>query len=271
MKHLPPLLALLMLTACGDDDGGTDSGPPAADAAPGEDGGPAADGGATVDAGSGVDAGAVDAGPLPTADAGPPAPGSFLEEDGYVTVEVESADATGDWASETSVDGFTGDAYYRWDIDSPRTGSGGTGVLSYQVALTTTGRYQFHLRSAAPMPTDDNDAFVRFPFNTVVTVRNNADATCPDGPARERPPEADGEGWFKLYQNRSDDVWVYTSHHHDNCAHRVFIEVDTPNTYTVEISGRSRDFKIDRFVLRQVDVDESTALDDANPESPRAP
>ena len=225
------------------------------------------DGGSATDAGDNP----LDLGGNGQADQGPTPSGAFLATQGIVVVEVESAARVDDWASETSVAGFSGGSYFRWDISAARTSSGGSGVLAYDVALTQAGRYQFHLRSAAPQPTDDNDAFARFIGADVVTVRNNAGATCPDGPAHERSPVADASGWFKVYQNVSGDSWTYTTHHHDNCAHRIFIAVPASGGYRVELSGRSRDFKLDRFVLRHVDANEALALEPSRPESQRAP
>ena len=278
---MPLRLALAVLVtlaaACGDD--ATTTAPPA-DAGARPDAEALRDGGAGDDGGQGDDDGGTttrDSGTTPEdggtseVDGGPPPTGAFLEEDGLIVFEIESAPRVDDWAEETAVSGFGGTGYYRWDIDGARTGNGGSGVLSYDFTVTRTGRYQLHLRSAAPRPTDDNDAFVRFVGVDPVTVRNNPDATCPDGAARERPPDADGSGWFKLYQNESGDEWTFRSHHHDNCAHRIFVDVGSAGTYTVEFSGRSANFKLDRVHLRHVDVDEGTALDPSLPESSRAP
>jgi len=271
------LAALVILAAaCGDDDGSTDAPMDAGarpDAARPDGGGGDDDGGTPVgDAGTtSDDAGAADDGGPTEVDGGPPPTGAFLEEDGLIVFEIESAPRVDDWAEETAVAAFAGTSYYRWDIDTARTRNGGSGVLSYDFTVTRTGRYQLHLRSAAPDRTEENDAFVRFVGLEPVTVRNDADATCPDGAARERPPEADGSGWFKLYQNQSGDEWTFTSHHHDNCAHRIFVDVASAGTYTVEFSGRSTNFKLDRVHLRHVDVDQSTALDPSLPESSRAP
>ncbi|MEM8710783.1 MAG: hypothetical protein AAGG01_07510, partial [Planctomycetota bacterium] len=44
-----------------------------------------------------------------------PQAGPYLEEGGLVVIEFESSDAQGSWARETSIGGYTGSEYLRWD------------------------------------------------------------------------------------------------------------------------------------------------------------
>jgi len=230
------------------------------------------DGGFVLDGDGGdADGGRPDAWRI---DAGPPTPpptGAFLESGGLVFVEVESAPRVSDWVEEMSNTGYTGRSYYRWNISAARTRNGGTGVLAYDINFTRTGRFQLHLRSAAPERTEGNDAFVRFVGASPRVVRRGSGGSrCPSGGA-ERDPQTDSDGWFKLYQNESHNTWTFRSHHWDHCAHEIFVDIPAPGTYRFEISGRSADYEIDRFALRHTDVPEAMATDPSQPESARAP
>ncbi|NNC86099.1 MAG: DUF5060 domain-containing protein, partial [Bacteroidia bacterium] len=107
--------------------------------------------------------------------------GAFMEQNGLVVVEVESAPTASKWSSQTGVPGYTGTEYYEWDHGNTWLGiePAGNGILSYQVQITTPGTYRFKFRSASPQVSDHNDVWVRFPVNGAVAPLGNS--------------------WFKVY------------------------------------------------------------------------
>jgi hypothetical protein len=70
------------------------------------------------------------------------------------------------------------------------------------------------------------------------------------------PEGASSDGWLKVYS--SGDValrnWVWQARTSDNDAHDIMVEFDNPGTYTIQVSGRSQGFAIDRMVLYKLDT-----------------
>ena len=179
--------------------------------------------------------------------------GAFLEQNGMVVVEIESSPTAHKWSSQTGVSNYTGTEYYEWDHGNTSLAltNYGSGILSYQVQITMPGTYRFKFRSASPQVSDHNDAWVRFPTNGAVAPL--------------------GSSWFKVYQNKSGNNWTYETKGEHNGQHaQVYTVFNTPGVYTIEVSGRSTRFKIDRFVLYHSSVADSTAENSSLPQSPTA-
>ena len=198
----------------------------------------------------------ADSAPPPKDSGPPPACKGFVEKAGLVVMEVESAPVVPDWTKRTTVTGYTGSGYYEWKYGdtSTKTDAAGKGLLSYSVCVTTTGRYQLHIRSAAPNSTEHNDVWVRFPDTGAVRNKGSGDTSL-------------GTSWFKVYQNTSNDTWQWKTRTTDNDAHNIFVDVNKAQGFKVELSGRSTLFKVDRIVLRHTTVTESDATKTTNPES----
>jgi hypothetical protein len=182
-------------------------------------------------------------------------------------IEIESATAVGDWASETALPDFTGSGYYRWD-GGDNFGTPNIDTLEYQVRINTPGKYRFVWRNRiaeGDNSTESNDAWLKFPDasgfygeqdgGSVVYPRGNG-----QGPGGEDltpyPEGASSDGWLKVYS--SGDValrnWVWQARTSDNDAHDIMVEFDNPGTYTIQVSGRSQGFAIDRMVLYKLDT-----------------
>jgi hypothetical protein len=177
-----------------------------------------------------------------------PAPGTspvdiFMEENGLLVIECEAVAPTGSWLAETDLPGFAGAAYYRWngpnDFVQP-----GRGVLRYHFEISTPGEYVFriHNRHDHPDPDLENDAWVRVDDGNWVSVFSDF------GPA-------------------SVGVWNWDSR---------FATTNAPASYplaagrhTLEISGRSANFRIDRFHLFRSEVAEPLSL--THPQSSSTP
>ncbi|MEM7308448.1 MAG: hypothetical protein AAF682_17335 [Planctomycetota bacterium] len=179
--------------------------------------------------------------------ANPPS-SAFQINDGLIVIEVESSPPNGDWAVSTAFPGFTGDSYYRWDgpdlFFSP-----GSGILSYEFEVLEAGNYRFryHNRHEAPQPDQANDAWVR----------------------------VDGGQWLKIFSNQGSSTvakwnWHSVVDEDDGTQYQANYDL-TAGKHTVEISGRSNGFKIDRMVFFRDGDPEWEATDLANPESPFVP
>ena len=184
---------------------------------------------------------------------------TFIETDGLLVMEVESMAPVDDWSLRDIVSGYTGTGYYEWKHgnNAQSIDASGSGVLTYAFTITKTGRYRFRFRSAAPDVTEHNDVWVRFRNHEVVAIRNSSEFTI------------NQNAWFKVYQNNSNNNWTWDASTKDHDPHSIFVDVDTPGTYQLQLSGRSTLFKMDRLVLYHADVNQSVATDPNTPESAR--
>ena len=149
--------------------------------------------------------------------------GVFQEEGGLVVVEIESTPHYGGWSEETSASGFTFESYYRWDggdlFDTP-----GTDVIGYRVNLSQSGEWFLSLRNRHDHAddTEENDTWVR----------------------------ADGGTWYKLFSNGPGTVGVWNWDSRFDIAHNNQPEASwnlSAGEHLIEFSGRSQNFKMDRF------------------------
>ncbi|MDA1265389.1 MAG: hypothetical protein O2816_09965, partial [Planctomycetota bacterium] len=151
--------------------------------------------------------------------------GVYQAENGLLVAEIESHPAAAGWAVETTDPDYTFQSYYRWDggnlFNTP-----GSGSMTYRVNVDQGGFWRLSLRNKHDHPddTEENDVWIR----------------------------ADGGTWFKLFSNGPGtvDQWNWVSKFdiaHDN-------QPDAGwglaiGEHTIEFSGRSQNFKMDRFHL----------------------
>ena len=166
----------------------------------------------------------------------------YQESGGIVVVEIESHATAGGWARETSLAGYTGSAYYTWRggdlFNSP-----GSGVLRYRFNLTAGGTYyfRFHNRHDFPDSTLENDCFTRM----------------------------DGGAWVKTFSSTRGE-WTWATNHEFNSTSKPAAQYTlTAGEHTLEISGRSGGFSIDRFHLYLGSV--VNPLDTSRPQSSTTP
>ncbi|MEO1440734.1 MAG: hypothetical protein AAFV33_10025, partial [Chloroflexota bacterium] len=72
-------------------------------------------------------------------------------------------------------------------------------------------------------------------------------------PKGYKQPEVEGaskDNWFKIYMSQGGR-WSWQSRTSDNDAHDVYAVYNSPGVYTVQVSGRSTDFAVDRMVMYQ--------------------
>lgn len=170
--------------------------------------------------------------------------GVFIENNGLVIMEIESAPLSDEWVFSTTIPGYTGSGYYEWepDDDSNTIISPGKGKLTYNIQITKTGTYRFLYRTAAPHSTEHNDAWIRFQDNPVEARTDAGDVI-----------DLGQNVWFKVYQGLGGDNWNHAAHTQDG-PHQVYAIIDTPGTYRLQVSARSTQFKMDRMSLYHFDT-----------------
>ncbi|MBX2821105.1 MAG: T9SS type A sorting domain-containing protein [Rhodothermaceae bacterium] len=179
----------------------------------------------------------------------------FEEQGGLVVLEVESVLPSDSWSLRNDISSALGNGYYEWKHGDNDQGidAAGMGILTYTFEISLAGSYRFLLRSSSPDNTEHNDVWVRFPDNPATGIRQRGPGSI----------EIQRNSWFKVYQNTSGQEWKWDARTVDFDPHSIFLTIDEPGTYSVELSGRSTLFKIDRIVLHheQVRFTDATRLD----------
>jgi hypothetical protein len=152
---------------------------------------------------------------------------TYDENDGVVAVEIEDAQATGNWKQETGLSGFSGNSYYTWK-GSNQFNSPGKSVLEYKVIISKPGKYflNIHNRHDFKDSTEENDCFTQM----------------------------DDGKWVKTFSSKRGE-WTWHSMHEWSGSKKINAEYDlTAGSHTFRISGRSHGFSIDRFHLAHESV-----------------
>ena len=148
------------------------------------------------------------------------------ESGGLVVVEIESAAPVGAWTPETAYSGYTGDSYYRWN-GSNHFNAPGIGILTYDFEIGTAGTYQLRIRNLHDNPdsSEENDCWVRM----------------------------DGGTWLKAYSNAGGGtvgIWNWETRHEFGNGSQLDAQYFlSEGVHRIEISGRSTNFRMDRFHL----------------------
>ncbi|TWT40656.1 DUF5060 domain-containing protein [Botrimarina hoheduenensis] len=160
----------------------------------------------------------TDATPVATSD------GVFQEENGLVLFELESQPAAGGWELQSSVPGFTGSGYYRWEGPNLFGNPGAQGVTQYRFNVTNPGTYQmrFHNHRNGGIPFDqENDVWTRM----------------------------DNGQWVKVFSG-TQGQWNWASNFDFGEGNRPSASYNlAAGEHTFTISGRSTGFRIDRVAL----------------------
>jgi hypothetical protein len=168
--------------------------------------------------------------------------GVYQELGGIVVVEIESTPASSGWAYETSLSGYTFQGYYRWN-GGDQFNNPGLGILPFRVNLLQSGEYFLALRNRHDDPddTEENDTWLR----------------------------VDGGAWLKLFSNGPGTVGVWNWDSRLDIAGQPQASFNLgAGEHLIEFSGRSQNFKMDRFHMylqghpdaNDETVAESTAL-----------
>lgn len=148
--------------------------------------------------------------------------GVYQEEEGLLVIEIESAEPVGEWAEETSVSGYTGESYFRWTGPNKFT-SPGHSVFGFDFEIHEPGKYWFAIRNHHDHPdqTEANDVWVRM----------------------------DGGTWIKTFSSIKDQWTWHTRHELDHDTKPPASYQLSAGEHRIEFSGRSNDFRMDRFHL----------------------
>lgn len=194
-----------------------------------------------------------------------PAQYVFEEKDGLLIIETENATIPTGWVASNGVADFTGTGYIQWEGDNNFSKTG-EGLINYKIRVSTAGTYRFQWRSRineGTNATESNDAWLKFPDAADFFAVKNNSTIYPKGSGKTPNPEGGGgDGWFKVYMNQADR-WSWQARTSDNDAHNIFVTFSAAGDYTIQLSGRSKGFAIDRMVL-YLDTVNSTTATDAN-------
>ena len=159
-----------------------------------------------------------------------PPTGAFLEEDGVVVMEIESVPTASGWSRQSSVNGYTGAAYYT------RTGAStretGKGTLRFEIVVDDPGLYAVSIRSRRDRSPDEN---------VENDQRNDVFA------------KMDSDQWWKATTHAAFGSWGWIDK--KSVAHATFEPLTwqlSRGSHTFLISGRSEGIKIDRVHVYKV-------------------
>ncbi len=213
--------------------------------------------------------------------------GAFIESDGIVVIEMESAETlSGSWKDASNYSttfspnvnnptGAAGSDFIVWQ-GGQSLSSPGNGLLTYPVEITTPGVYRFQWRNQVgngTNTTDHNDTWLKIESDAFYGLKSGS-TVCPKGlnPAENEcsgnsPEGAGSGGWFKIYSSGANN-WSWSTNTSDNDAHQIYARFDAPGVYNILVSARSSSHVIDRMVLSHADYSGSaTSL--SLPESER--
>ena len=209
--------------------------------------------------------------------------GAFIEEDGIVVIEMESAaslPASWQTASTYSTastpdinapNSATGGDFIVWQ-GPQSTGTPGNALITYPVKITQTGEYRLQWRNQVGLganSTEHNDTWVKIESDAFFGTKNNGESiVCPRDIAAtenecmstETLEGSSSDGWFKVYSSGAQN-WKWSTNTSDNNAHQIFARFDEPGIYNILISVRSSSHAIDRMVLHH------TSAFSGNPQS----
>lgn len=219
--------------------------------------------------------------PNPTPTPNPNPTGAFQEQNGLLVVDLESVSAPNGWRSQSGNGSIGG--FLNWQGNNS-FGKPGNGTFTVKVNITNPGTYRFlwrnSIRKSNVPNTDHNDSWLRIVANNFFGKKGSS-IVCPVGKlasnscSGSKPKGSSGSGWLKVYRSGGSALdWNWITSTSDNDAHAIFAQFNRAGVYDVQISGRSKDHAIDRFVLFREsnasnNVSQSFATNASRPQSPR--
>ena len=191
----------------------------------------------------------------------------FNEQNSLILVECENTAFVSTWQLVNDTSNATGTGYL---INESQNNTPGSNLTTYKLQINTVGTYQFIWRSAVKEGTNSteaNDTWLRFAdaSDFYGLQSSTGHIVYPKGIGKTPNPNGSSiDGWFKVYRSGNDLDFKWQAKTSDNDSHDIYVQFDTPGTYTMELSGRSKGHAIDKFLLFQPTVytqNEATALD----------
>jgi hypothetical protein len=147
---------------------------------------------------------------------------AFVERDGIVVMEAESASYDSQWILETKAKGFSGNGYLTWNGENMFEKQG-VGTLTFQVFVHNPGVYYLQLHNFHDHPdrTENNDLYT----------------------------SVNGGDWIKTYSHINNEWTWHTGFDINHIWGRLPKFELKAGLNTIQFSGRSKGFSIDRLVL----------------------
>ena len=174
----------------------------------------------------------------------PAAADVFIEKGGIVAIEAESTKTKlGKWIKKTDVKDYTGESHLEFTGNKTVSGPPNS-PLKYKFKINKAGTYQLTLRARKRLETErqdiSNDCFV--------ALKGDFDT---GGKAPLKTLQSD----TKMYGGKADS-WAWTKNlDSDHKKFPALYKLKAGETYELTISGRSKNFNIDRILLTHEDVD----------------
>ena len=162
----------------------------------------------------------------------------FVEDNGIVVMEAESTDSKlGKWKTKTDIEGFTGESHIEFTGNKPEKGPA-VSPLTYSFKISKEGKYSLTIRAHKRLESDrqdiSNDCYV---------------ALAGDFESTGKTPVKLLKNDTKLFGGKAEG-WGWTAKLDDG--HKKFPAeylLKSGETYTLTVSGRSKNFNIDRIML----------------------
>ena len=178
----------------------------------------------------------------------------FSEADGILVAEIESITPGAGWSIESGTSGFTGAGYFRW-TGGDQFGNPGSGITEYKIKINNPGTYHFRWHSKimhGTKATESNDSWLRIPDAADFFAKNDTSIKYPKGGMFVQSDSitkgSSKDGWMKVYSSGTTS-WTWSCRTSDHDPHEIYASFDTSGIYTVQISGRSNNHALDRFVM----------------------
>lgn len=181
----------------------------------------------------------------------------FVEENGILNIELENAEVPEGWEKRTNLPDYLGKSYLQWEGDNHMR-KPGDGIVTYKIEINNTGIYRIQIRGYIAEGTsgsEHNDVWLRMPDANDYYGEKNGNVIYPAGIGKSPNPKgASSDGWFKIYNN-TKNKWSWASRTSDHDGHNIYAKFNKADVYTIEISGRSSGFAVDRITLYQENGD----------------
>lgn len=179
----------------------------------------------------------------------------YVQTEPVVLIEVESTPVQEGWMYAADTSKHSGLGYLVWNIE----GQGiepGKGILKYTFEITESGNYQFLIRGKMSDPKnrmdtpdpDGNDIWVKFNGGTDINKQKSL-----------------GDGWNKIAILGHPAGWSWSTNADKGKPHPVtpVCRYFEKGTYSVELSGRSKGYSIDKIAINKFGKKPFTSFEEA--------
>lgn len=168
----------------------------------------------------------------------------FLEKGGVIAIEAESTDSRlGEWKKKTDVKDYSGECHIEFTGNKTEQGPPES-PLKYTFKISKAGKYQLSIRARKRLESKRQDI-----SNDCYVAMKGDFTTGGDVPLKVLKEDT------KMFGGRPDDWgWTMSLDPHGQKFPAIY-QFKAGETYTLTISGRSKNFNIDRFILVHESVD----------------